>query len=109
MRRSFAWMDPPVSDELDRLSEVPDDLAAERDPALRSDLAPDEADLARTAAFLKTGRADSLIPRPEFLDQLEARLTERNVAPKAPRAAPPAVSRRGILGRAAAAVAGLAV
>jgi Rieske Fe-S protein len=109
MPRSFDWMGPPVSDDLDRLSELLDDLAAERDPALRSDLGPDEQDLARAAAFLKAGRADSLVPRPEFLDQLEARLADRRPSPASPPAPTPAVSRRGILGRAAAAVAGLAV
>lgn len=102
-------MGPLVSDEFDSLSEVLDDLAAERDPALRSDLGPVEQDLARTAAFLKAGRADSTAPRPEFLSQLETRLAERGAVPDAPPAVPRAVSRRGILGRAATAVAGIAV
>ncbi|HXT35080.1 MAG TPA: Rieske (2Fe-2S) protein [Chloroflexota bacterium] len=98
-----------MSDELERLSELLDDLAAERDPAVRPDLGLDEQDLARAAAFLKAGRADSLVPRPEFLDQLEARMGERGHSPAPLPALISAVSRRGILGRAAAAVAGLAV
>jgi len=102
-------MESPVSDDLERVSDLLDDLAAERDPALRSELTPDEQDLALAAAFLKAGRGESLIPRPEFLDQLEAQMEERIPAPASPPRVAPAVSRRGILGRAAAAVAGIAV
>lgn len=109
MPRSFVWMVWSVSDDIERLSDLLDDLAAERDPALRPELTPDEQDLARAAAFLKAGRGESLTPRSEFLDQLEARMAERTPASASPRRLVPAVSRRGILGRAAAAVAGIAV
>lgn len=42
-----------MSDDLERLSRLLDDLAAERDPRDRADLTADEARLAETASLLK--------------------------------------------------------
>jgi Rieske Fe-S protein len=101
-------------DELERLNSVLDDLAAEHDPGLRPGLAPKEIRLARTAAFLKAASAEHLAPREEFVESLAARLREQRAGrDKEEKASTPAdprarVSRRGMLGRAAAAVAGLA-
>jgi Rieske Fe-S protein len=98
-------------DELERLNSVLDDLAAEHDPALRPGLAPEEIHLARTAAFLKSASAEHLAPREEFVASLATRLREQRTAKEQtpPEAGSrPRVSRRGMLGRAAAAVAGLA-
>jgi Rieske Fe-S protein len=103
-------MVPPVSDELERLSEILDDLAAERDPAIRQDLTTEEIELVMTAAFLKAARPDSAQPRAEFIDNLAARLTEKPIDPPATTRPSRGVSRRGILSRVvAAAVAGVAV
>ncbi len=102
-------MGPPVSDDLERISEVLDDLAAEREIALRHQLSADEVELARAAAFLKTARLDAAEPRPEFIEKLGARLAGDSSDLPAPEIAEPGVSRRGVLSRAAAAVAGLAV
>jgi cytochrome b6-f complex iron-sulfur subunit len=102
-------MGAPMSDELERLNSVLDDLAAEHDPALRPGLSPDEIRLARTAAFLKAADVDALAPRDAFVESLAARLDEQR-APReqAGSEARSRLSRRGVLGKAAAAVAGLA-
>jgi Rieske Fe-S protein len=103
-------MVPPVSDDMERLSEILDSMAAERDPAIRRELTPDELDVARTAAFLKAARPDAVQPRAEFLDQLAARLSEKPAEGPAPSPPSRGVSRRGILSRiVGAAVAGVAV
>jgi Rieske Fe-S protein len=103
-------MVPPVSDELERLSEILDDLAAERDPAIRQDLTSDEIELVMTAAFLKAARPDSAQPRAEFIDNLAARLTGKPVDQPVTTRPSGGVSRRGILNRVVAAtMAGVAV
>jgi Rieske Fe-S protein len=97
-----------MSDDLERVSHLLDDLAAERDPGIRPDLRADEVDLARIASFLKAARPDAAEPRAEFLDQLVSNLGAESTA--RPTAVPPrhGVSRLGMLGRAvAAAMAGL--
>ncbi len=100
----------PVSDELDRLSDILDDLAAERDPAIRQELTADEIELVRTAAFLKAARLDTVQPRAEFIDELAARLTEKPAEAPAPAQVSRGVSRRGILSKfVATAIAGVAV
>jgi len=99
-----------MNDEVDRLSDILDDLAAERDPSKRRRLTPDEIDLARVAAFLKAARPDAAEPRAEFMDQLAARLSEKPAVAPAPARPARGVSRRGMLSRVvAAAIAGVAV
>ncbi len=99
-----------MSDELERLNSVLDDLAAEHDPALRPGLAPEEIRLARTAAFLKAAHAGHLAPRDAFVESLAARLREQRASQEETGAgARSRLSRRGMLGKAVAAVAGLAV
>ncbi|MGH2345716.1 MAG: Rieske 2Fe-2S domain-containing protein [Chloroflexota bacterium] len=98
-----------MSDDLERLSRLLDDLAAERDPEVRRDLTPDEVELARAASFLKAARPEAAEPRAEFLDQIESRLeAESKSSPSVTKQPGQGVSRRGMLGRAvAAAMAGL--
>jgi len=99
-----------MSDELDRLSDILDDFAAERDPSRRGELTADEIDLARVAAFLKAARPNAAEPRTDFIEELAARLTKKPAAELAPARPSPGVSRRGMLSRVvAAAVAGVAV
>jgi nitrite reductase/ring-hydroxylating ferredoxin subunit len=65
---------------------------------------PDEARDMLTAASLRAGRPGADAPRPEFVDALERRLRTEMQAPSPVRVATP-VSRRRLLGGAAAAVA----
>lgn len=100
-----------MGDDLERLNSVIDDLVAEHDPALRPTLAPDEIHLARTAAFLKAAAPEHLEPSQEFTRALGARLDaqrEREERGEPEETRRPAVTRRRMLARAAAAVAGLA-
>ena len=106
-----------MSDDLERLSRVLDDLAAERDPRDRADLSAAEADLAETAAMLKAAHVERALPREEFVARLGERLAaaraeEKQAEPRTETASAVAasgVSRRGLLGRLAGAAAGLAV
>lgn len=118
-----------VDNELERLNRVLDDLAAERDPRDRPFLTPAEAELAETAALLKAAGADHGhdLPDDAFVQRLGATLaasrTEEAIEPT-PESKPESeygpgfgpeheqshddVSRRGLLGRIAAAAAALA-
>lgn len=106
-----------MSDDLERLNRVLDDLAAERDPRDRAALSAAEADLAETAALLKVAHGDHAQPREEFVNQLGERLAAARAAEQTAEAhtgtpstvAASGVSRRGLLGRLAGAAAGLAV
>lgn len=114
-----------MSDDLERLNRLLDDLAQERDPADRATLSADEAELAEMAAFLKAGNVERSAPDEGFVERLAGRLSASGPArgpaidpleagaphSSAPATDPPAggVSRRGLLGRVAAAAAGLAV
>lgn len=107
-----------MSDEVERIHRLLDDMAAERRSEIRPALTPDESALAETAAFLKTTH-DGGMPDPQFVDRLGARLASLR-APASADPAPPAVastpaptpaaglSRRGLLGRLGAAAVGLA-
>jgi len=100
-----------MSDEVERLSRVLDDLAAERDPRERAALSPDEAELAATASLLKGARPEHGLPGEDFVERLGARLsaarTGLDEAGAAPAATQRDVSRRRLLGRLAATAAGL--
>ena len=100
-----------MDNEQERLSGIIDDLAADRDPAARKDLPPQEAELAEVAAMLRAAVENRLEPRDEFVDSLAQRLSHNGDAPAAEQPAPPrqGLSRRSVLQRAAAAVAGIAV
>lgn len=103
-----------MSDDLERLSRLLDDLAMERDPADRHALSPDEVEMAEAATFLKaadTGRGN---PDDAFVDRLGAHLAATRAAPvdRAPDTTTTrehGVSRRGLIGRVAAVAAGLIV
>ena len=114
-----------MNDEVERLNRVLDDLAAERTPADHRSLSPDEAALVEAAVFLKAAAPAHAEPNEQFLADLETRLVslqdrtaratpaaEEVSTALAPHAAPvpPArhVSRRGLIGRSAAALAGIA-
>lgn len=100
-----------MADDLERLNRLLDDLAAERNPADRAVLTADEVELAETAAFLKAANAERSAPDEAFVSRLGAQLAAATSA-QAPSATQPAaagVSRRRLLGRIAAAAAGLAV
>jgi Rieske Fe-S protein len=126
-------MEQGMSDEVERLNRVLEDLAAERDPGNRAMLSEDEIRLAETAAFLKAAAPGRQEPDPRFVERLVARLTALNA--RQPRHAPdgapvqtetaaavaPAgddtvamprqprgISRRGLLGRIAIAATGVA-
>lgn len=103
-----------MSDDLERLSRLLDDLAAERDPRDRADLTADEARLAETASLLKGANGERVLPDDAFVEQLGARLA----ASRADEPGQPGqthetdvpshgLSRRGLLGRLAAGAAGL--
>ncbi len=101
-----------MSEDVERINQVLDDLAAEQDPALRSALSGEEQELAETAAFLKSAAPDRTQLREAFLEALEHHIadagtvkSEEHDAVRTRRS----VSRRSILGKVAAAVAGLAV
>lgn len=100
-----------MADDLERLNRLLDDLAAERNPADRAALTAGEVELAEMAAFLKAANAERSAPDEAFVARLGAQLA---AAPStdASRATQPVaagVSRRRLLGRIAAAAAGLAV
>ena len=128
-----------MGDDQERLSRFLDDLAAERSPEGRDAFSNEEADLARTAAFLKSAAPERAVPNEEFVARLGARLAahgqgaspslEPDIAgtsgpmtqddpirvpdtaatPVASAAVPGGgMSRRGLLGRLAAAAAGVA-
>jgi cytochrome b6-f complex iron-sulfur subunit len=65
---------------------------------------PEEARDLLTAAALRAGRPGADAPRPQFVEELERRLRTEMESPSG-QDAPPAVSRRRLLGGAAAAVA----
>ncbi len=103
-----------MSDDVERLNRVLDDLAAERDPRDRAALTPEDADLAAVAALLKRanpahGRADDV-----FVERLGARLSAARQGQESeqegaePGAPTPDLSRRRLIGRVAATAAGLA-
>lgn len=64
-----------MSDGLERLNRVLDDLAAERDPRDRPFLLPDEAKLAAMAALLKAARDEPATPEAAFLEALMDEIT----------------------------------
>ncbi|HWE63512.1 MAG TPA: Rieske (2Fe-2S) protein [Chloroflexota bacterium] len=123
-----------MSDELERLNRVLDDLAAERDPHDRHALSAEDASLAQTAAFLKAAAPDRGMPNERFVERLSARVIAMreqsatattsvtgNTAPEGataqageaavgttPRAPARGLSRRGLIGRIAAMAAGAA-
>lgn len=100
-----------MADDLERLNRLLDDLAAERNPADRAALTADEVELAEMAAFLKAASAERSAPDEAFVERLGAQLAASTSAETASVTPPAAsgVSRRRLLGRIAAAAAGLAV
>jgi len=103
-----------MSDDVERLNRVLDDLAAERDPRDRAALTPEDAELAEVAALLKGANPAHGRPGDLFVERLGARLAaaRQGQEPAQERAEPgapaPDLSRRRLLGRIAATVAGLA-
>lgn len=100
-----------MGDDLERLSRLLDDMAAERDPHDRSALSAAEAELAATAAFLKAADAARLAPDDAFVERLGAQIAARRhdgQADSTVEASDDGLSRRGLLGRIAIAAAGLA-
>jgi cytochrome b6-f complex iron-sulfur subunit len=100
-----------MNDDIDRLSDVLDDLIADREPTSRDRLSTSELKLAETAASLRAAKPERLSPRDEFVEALAARIaSERSDAqPIAPEArSPGGLTRRSAIWRAAAAVAGVA-
>jgi len=77
-----------MDNEQERLSGIIDDLAADRDPAARKDLPPQEAELAEVAAMLRAAVESRLEPRDEFVDSLAQRLAHNDDAPAAEQPAP---------------------
>lgn len=114
-----------MSDDLERLTRLLDDLAAEREPEDRRSLSGDEIELLQTAAFLKAASPERSTPDEQFIERLGARLAalQAPAEPASPAAtaangdtaqrpakvAPTGISRRGLIGRIAAAAAGVAV
>jgi Rieske Fe-S protein len=97
-----------MSAELERLNSVLDDLAVEQDPALRPGLTTEEIRLARSAAFLKATDTRHLTPRDAFVASLAGRLREQRAGTEESGGAVSSrLSRRGVLDKAVAAVAGL--
>lgn len=100
-----------MGDDLERLSRLLDDMAAERDPHDRSALSAGEAELAETAAFLKAADATRLAPDDAFVERLGAQLGAHRREGQAEGVVDESdgdVSRRGLLGRIAIAAASLA-
>ncbi len=99
-----------MDNSVDRLSKIIDDLAAERRPDGIDSLSAEDLDLARTAAMLRSAVPERLQPSDQFVESLGERLASRDkAAAPSPATAPErGVSRRSVLWRAAAAVAGLA-
>ena len=102
-----------MDDDVERLNRLLDDLAAERDPRERAELSAADVELAQTAAFLKAAHGERSTPTEAFVERLGRQLAAASSAEEqAQRAGPapaPGLSRRGLLGRLVAAVAGLAV
>jgi Rieske Fe-S protein len=101
-----------MGDDLERLNSVLDDLAAEHDPALRSSLTTDELQLVQTAAFLKAANPGHLAPSDAFVERMAAQVRDQRSkqdegGDQTRRHRP--VTRRHMLGKAVAAVAGIAV
>jgi len=63
-----------MSDDVERLNRVLDDLAAERDPRDRAALTPEDAELAEVAALLKGANPAHGRPGDLFVERLGARL-----------------------------------
>jgi Rieske Fe-S protein len=101
-----------MSDDLERLSNVIDDLAADRSPSARRDLTSDEAQLTSTAAFIRSGTEERLVPRDAFVESLAARLSAQLPREKArpdETSRQVGLTRRRALKSAAAALAGIAI
>jgi Rieske Fe-S protein len=99
-----------MDNSVDRLSEIIDDLSAERQPAGIDDLSPEDLELAQAAAMLRSAVSARLEPRDEFVEALARRLAGQE-RPEEPSPAPApklGVSRRSVIWRAAAAVASVA-
>jgi len=103
-----------MSDDMERLNRVLDDLAAERDPRDRAALTPEDAELAEVAALLKRANFAHGQPDEVFVERLGERLSaaRQGQEPAPERAEPiapaPDLSRRRLIGRIAATAAGLA-
>lgn len=63
-----------MGSERERLSWLLDDLAAERDPAERTALSPEEMTLAELAVFLKAENTRRLVPDQAFVRRLGTQL-----------------------------------
>src|SRR2546423_104565 len=102
-----------MDDDPERLNRLLDDLAAERDPRDRVELSAADVELAQTAAFLKAAHGERSTPIEEFVEQLGGQMaaasSSREQLQRADPAPAPGLSRRGLLGRLAAGVAGLVV
>ncbi|MDB5076328.1 MAG: cbcV [Chloroflexi bacterium] len=101
-----------MTSEFDRLSNIIDDLAAERDPSARAELSAAEAELASTAAMLRAGAIDRMSPSDDFVEALAARISAQQSQEQRPSDVPAGrkgLSRRKALQRAVAAIAGVAV
>jgi len=102
-----------MDDDPERLNRLLDDLAEERDPRDRAELSAADVELAQTAAFLKATHGERSMPAEEFVDRLghlvAAASTSSEQSQRAGPARAPGLSRRGLLGRLVAGVAGLAV
>ena len=102
-----------MDDDPERLNRLLDDLAAERDPRDRVELSAADVELAQTAAFLKAAHGERSTPIEEFVEQLGGQMaaasSSREQLQRADPAPAPGLSRRGLLGRLVAGVAGLAV
>jgi Rieske Fe-S protein len=99
-----------MENSVDRLSKIIDDLAAERRPDGIDELSAEDLELAQTAAMLRSAAPERLQPRDEFVESLAQRLADKQQAgaPQPAASRTSGVSRRSVLWRAAAAMAGLA-
>ena len=113
-----------MSDELERLNRVLDRMAAERPKSEDLHLDAETSRLAQTAAFLKGANLERSIPDEAFVERLAGRLNDlqRPQVPPTPlhqgeaddalavpaSSTPPGLSRRHLIGRLAAAAAGIA-
>jgi hypothetical protein len=102
-----------MDEDPERLNRLLDALAAERDPRERAELSATEVELAQTAAFLKAAHGERSTPTEAFVERLGRQLAAASGAEEQSQHAgsipAPGLSRRGLLGRLVAAVAGLAV
>src|ERR671938_792510 len=103
-------MTASMDDDPERLNRLLDDLAAERDPRDRAALSAADVELAQTAAFLKAAHGTRSMPTEEFVErlggQLAAASSAEDQAQRAGSTPAPGLSRRGLLGRLGAGVAG---